>query len=160
MKSKEFIRSKTQIQGVSIVLENENRFQGANEPCVRRTMRKGNWFDESKLSIPEFLILTYLWVKKRLNDWIVDKTNVAKPTVVNWKSFCQEVCVDMLVNESEEMLDGIRVVVEIDESKLVKGSIKKEEWMASGGIERGSKEFFGVVEDRTADVDRSHQKIR
>lgn len=29
----EFIRSKTQIEGISIVPENENLFQEANEPC-------------------------------------------------------------------------------------------------------------------------------
>ncbi|GBO37393.1 hypothetical protein AVEN_181922-1 [Araneus ventricosus] len=33
---------------------------GVNAHHVRRTARKGSWFDESKLNIPEILILTYL----------------------------------------------------------------------------------------------------
>ncbi|GBN88255.1 hypothetical protein AVEN_163430-1 [Araneus ventricosus] len=34
---------------------------GVNAQHVRGTVRKGSWFGESKLSIPENLILTYLW---------------------------------------------------------------------------------------------------
>ncbi|GBL74685.1 hypothetical protein AVEN_243571-1 [Araneus ventricosus] len=40
------------------------RKYGLNAHYVRKTVRKGSWFDESKLSISEILILTYLWVKK------------------------------------------------------------------------------------------------
>ncbi|GBN24775.1 hypothetical protein AVEN_11507-1 [Araneus ventricosus] len=37
---------------------------GVNEHHIKRTVRKGSWFSESKLTIPEVLILSYLWVKK------------------------------------------------------------------------------------------------
>ncbi|GBN48033.1 hypothetical protein AVEN_273888-1, partial [Araneus ventricosus] len=86
---------------------------GVNAHHVRKTVRKVSWFDESKLSIPQVLILTYLWVKKISNEWIVDEMNVSKPTVVDWKSFCREVCVDMLGNDSKEKLGGVGVVVEL-----------------------------------------------
>ncbi|GBN38815.1 hypothetical protein AVEN_173373-1 [Araneus ventricosus] len=46
--------------------------------------------------------------------------NVSEPTVVDRKSFSREVCVDMLVNKSEETLDLVGVVVEIEESKFGK----------------------------------------
>ncbi|GBN19510.1 hypothetical protein AVEN_255799-1 [Araneus ventricosus] len=100
---------------------------GVNAHHVKRTMRKGSWFDESKLSMPDVMILTYLWVKKTSNEWIVDEMNVSEPTVVDWKSFCREVCVDMLVNESKdmEMLGGVGVIVEIDENNIGKRKYNK-----------------------------------
>ncbi|GBN89235.1 hypothetical protein AVEN_197865-1 [Araneus ventricosus] len=93
---------------------------GVNEHHIKRTVRKGSWFSESKLTISEVLILTYLWVKKTPNDWIVDEMNVSEPTVVDWKSFCREVCVDRLVKDSKEKIGGVGMIVEIDESKFGK----------------------------------------
>ncbi|GBN63190.1 hypothetical protein AVEN_187051-1 [Araneus ventricosus] len=46
--------------------------------------------------------------------------NVSKPTVVDWKSFCREVCVDRLLKDSKEILGGVGMIVEIDESKFSK----------------------------------------
>ncbi|GBN03305.1 hypothetical protein AVEN_249562-1 [Araneus ventricosus] len=37
---------------------------GMNADHVRRSVRKGSWFDESKLSMPEILMITYLWAKR------------------------------------------------------------------------------------------------
>ncbi|GBN83786.1 hypothetical protein AVEN_224995-1 [Araneus ventricosus] len=108
--------------------------------------------------MPEVLIFTYLWVKKTSNGWIVDELNVSEPTVVDWKSFRREVCVDMIIRGSKK-LGGVGQVLEIDESKFGKKKYRKgkrvEGKWVFGGIERGSKEsfFFCVVEDR------NHQKI-
>ncbi|GBM61044.1 hypothetical protein AVEN_264372-1 [Araneus ventricosus] len=95
----------------------------------------------------EVLIFTYLWVKKASNEWIVDEMNVSEPTVVDWKSFCSEVCVDMIIHRSKK-LGGVGHVVEIDESKFGKrkyhkGKRVEGKWVF-GGIERGSS-FFCVV---------------
>ncbi|GBM72875.1 hypothetical protein AVEN_171656-1 [Araneus ventricosus] len=124
---------------------------------AKETVRKGSRFSESKLTIPEVLILTYLWVKKTPNDWIVDEMNVSEPTVVDWKSFCREVCVDKLVKDSKEKIGGVRMIVEIDESKFGKrkynrGKQVDGKWVF-GGVERGSKKsFFCMVQDRTAET--------
>ncbi|GBN92595.1 hypothetical protein AVEN_106849-1 [Araneus ventricosus] len=82
--------------------------------------------------------------------------NVSEPTVVDWKSFCREVCVDMIIRDSKK-LGGVGHVVEIDESKFGKGKYHKgkrvEGKWVFGGIERGCKDsFFCVVEDRTAET--------
>ncbi|GBN68320.1 hypothetical protein AVEN_95295-1 [Araneus ventricosus] len=130
---------------------------GVNEHHIKRTVRKGSWFSESKLTMPEVLILTYLWVKKTPNEWITDEMNVSEPTVVDWKSFCREVCVDMLVKDSKEKIGGVGMIVEIDESKFGKRKFNRGKrvdgkWVF-GGVERGSKRsFFCVVEDRTAET--------
>ncbi|GBN22208.1 hypothetical protein AVEN_10400-1 [Araneus ventricosus] len=42
--------------------------------------------------------------------------SVSEPTVVDWKSFCREVCVDRLVKDSKEELGGVGMIVEIDET--------------------------------------------
>ncbi|GBN48473.1 hypothetical protein AVEN_210071-1 [Araneus ventricosus] len=115
--------------GEKMVLTEENcsdgyawvcRKFGVNEHHIKRTVRKGSWFEENKSTIPEVLILTYLWVKKTPNEWIVDEMNVSEPTVVDWKSFCREVCVNRLVKDSKDKLGGVGMVVEIDESKFGK----------------------------------------
>ncbi|GBM62184.1 hypothetical protein AVEN_189398-1 [Araneus ventricosus] len=82
--------------------------------------------------------------------------NVSEPTVVDWKIFCREVCVDM-INPGSKKLGGVGHVVEIDESKFGKrkyhkGKRVEGKWVF-GGIKRGSKEsFVCVVEDRTAET--------
>lgn len=90
-----------------------------NKHYIKHSFRKGSWFDEIKLSISEILMITYLWVKKTTNEQIVDELNVSEPTVIDWKSFCREICVEILVNDSCE-IDGPGQIIEIDESKFGK----------------------------------------
>ncbi|GBM95020.1 hypothetical protein AVEN_29382-1 [Araneus ventricosus] len=101
------------------------RKYGQNAHHIKRSVRKGSWFECSHLSMPEVLIFTYLFVKKTSNEWIVDELNVSEPTVVDWKSFCREVCVDMIIRGSKK-LGGVGHVVEIDESKFGKRKYHKE----------------------------------
>ncbi|GBO15184.1 hypothetical protein AVEN_38646-1 [Araneus ventricosus] len=132
------------------------RKYGQNAHHIKRSVRKGSWFECSHLSMPEVLIFTYLFVKKTSNEWIVDELIVSELTVLDWKSFCREVCIDMIIRGSKK-LGGVGHVVEIDESKFGKRKYHKGKrvelkWVF-GGIERGSKEsFFCVVEDRTAET--------
>ncbi|KAF8771725.1 hypothetical protein HNY73_019105 [Argiope bruennichi] len=85
------------------------------------SVRKGSWFTRSHLSIPEALILTYLWVKETPTKWILDEFSyLSKPTLADWKSFCREVCMSMLVFCEYNKIGGVGVIVEIDESKFGK----------------------------------------
>ncbi|KAF8771221.1 Protein GVQW3 like protein [Argiope bruennichi] len=122
------------------------------------SVRKGSWFPRSHLSIPEVLILTYMWVKETPTKWILDEFSyLSKATLADWKSFCREVCMSMLVFGEYNKIGGVGVIVEIDESKFGKrkynrGKRVEGKWVF-GGIERGSKRcFFQVVEDRTEDT--------
>ncbi|GBN08085.1 hypothetical protein AVEN_273838-1 [Araneus ventricosus] len=152
--------------GEKMVLSERNDISdGYNWVCrqsdhyIKRTVRKGSWFDGSRLSIPEILIITYLWVKKTTNEWITDEFGyISEPTVTDWKSFCREVCVNMLVSYNyEKKIGGVGMVVEIDESKFGKrkynrGKRVEGKWVF-GGIERGTTNcFFKVVEDQTAET--------
>lgn len=132
------------------------RVYGNNKHYVKRSIRCGSWFEESKLSLIDVLQLTYLWVKKTRNEWITDELGISKNTVTDWMNFCREVCVEVVVRESVK-LGGPGKIVEIDESKFSKrkynrGKRVKGEWVF-GGVERQSNVcFVEVVENRSAAV--------
>lgn len=123
---------------------------------VKRSVRKGTWFEESKLKMSDILIMTYMWCIKLGNNVIESELGLSAPTVVDWKSFCREVCVEMCIN-GNEMLGGPGVIVEIDESKFGKRKYNRGRrvdgrWVF-GGIERGTEKcFMSVVSERTKDV--------
>uniref|UniRef100_A0A224XVK7 Putative transposase-like protein n=1 Tax=Panstrongylus lignarius TaxID=156445 RepID=A0A224XVK7_9HEMI len=120
------------------------------------SVRKNSWFECSKLSMIDILLLTYYWYHRCQNKFIIEDMNVSSRTVVDWKSFCREVCMDICVKESCA-IGGVDVIVEIDESKFGKrkynrGRMVNGRWVF-GGIERGSnRTFFSVVENRGKDV--------
>lgn len=124
--------------------------------CVRRSIRRGSWFEESKLSMIDVLIVTYAWVEKHTNAQIRHLARVNKNTVTDWMNFCREVCMCICVHESSS-LGGEGKIVEIDESlfgkrKYNRGKRVNGKWVF-GGVERGSNEcFFEVVGDRTKET--------
>ena len=61
-----------------------------------------------------WLILSYPW------QFLISKEiGISKTTVIDWSSFCHEVCIFWLSKESK-VLGGPGVVVEIDEAKFGK----------------------------------------
>ena len=87
---------------------------------------------------------------------MVTELGVSTKTVVDWSSFCREVCM-FWVEKCSQVLGGPGVVVEVDESKFGKrkfntGRLVDGTWVF-GGFERGSKRcFFVPVPSRGADV--------
>ena len=75
-------------------------------------------------------------------------------TLVDWKNFAREVCLEILQQDNCK-IGGVGKVVEIDESKFRKRKYHRGKrvdgiWVF-GGIERDSKQcFFECVEDRSA----------
>lgn len=125
---------------------------GENKHDVRRRLRKGTWFDESTLSMSEILILTHMWCVQLSNQSIKCELGVSPTTIVNWKSFCRDVCVELCMMDNEQ-LGGIGLIVEIAENKF--GSRKSHREMrvdgtwVFGGVERGTdKCFVTVVRER------------
>ena len=87
---------------------------------------------------------------------IQKEIEVSPHTVVDWSSFCREVCLFWLEKE-RVILGGPGVVVEIDEAKLGKRKYNRGRWIDGqwvfGGFERGSKRCFVVpVPSRGSDV--------
>lgn len=65
----------------------------------------------------EVLYFTYYWWHGVAPIFVSYELGYASHTLVNWGSFCQEVAIDKVMTNSE-MIGGIGVVVEIDESML------------------------------------------
>lgn len=130
---------------------------GVREHYIKRSVRKGSWFEESKLSIIDVLSFTILWVNGACNDVIENEVGVSSSeTLADWNSFCREICVDVCGHDSE-MIGGVGKVVEVDESmfgkrKYNRGKRVKGTWVF-GGVERGSNKcFIKPVESRGEDV--------
>ena len=122
------------------------------------SLKKGSWFENSKLSVQSILTLTFFWVNDFSNKQCVLHAQVSPKTVVDWYNFCREVCLVILEQDQHQVIGGPGVIVEIDESKFGKRKYHKGKrvdgvWVF-GGIERDNKAncFFFVLEDRSADT--------
>lgn len=125
-----------------------------HDECM--SVRKGSWFEFSKLSICNILLVTFHWFHKLPNKYTEQMLQMSSSTVVDWKSFCREICMEACVKESKP-IGGVNVIVEIDEIKFGKrkynrGKAVRGKWVI-GGLEKGShKMFFRVVKNRGKDV--------
>lgn len=123
---------------------------------VRRSIRRGSWFEESKLSMIDILITTYMWIMNVPGEFIAIDRNISAATVVEWKNFCREVCIDACLRENE-ILGGVGIVVELSENKFGKrkydyGKSTQENWVFAG-IEQGTDRcFMIIVQERTKEI--------
>ena len=127
-----------------------------NRKCnAKVSIRRGSWCDGSHLSVEQVLKLTYLWVWKCSESFVMREVKIGgEHTIVDWFNFCREVAVEVMQKESVQ-IGGVGEVVEIDESKFGKRKFNKGRrvdgvWVF-GGICRRTRDCFLVpVEDRTA----------
>lgn len=117
-----------------------------------QSVRKGTWFQQSKLPISAILGITYDWLYGVNVEQCKHERRVSLGTVVDWYAFCREVAVDYCL-KNKTMLGGDGCVVEIDVAKFGKkkyknGRLMDGQWVL-GGVERGTDEMFFVpVDDR------------
>lgn len=123
---------------------------------TKKNGRKGTWFSKSRLSIEDVLYFTVLWLRLPYprQKFIMRELKCCDRTVVDWSSYCREVCVQWSLDHSQR-LGGPGKIVEIDEAKFGKrkynrGRRIEGQWVF-GGFERDSKKIFLVpVPDRSA----------
>lgn len=120
--------------------------------------RKDTPFEKSKLTLDT--------ICRFVSNWLIlpfpqetysfeNELNLSSSTVVDWCSFCREVCLICMLDGSEQ-IGGPNKVVEINKAKMGKkeyrGRIIEGQWVF-GGIERDSKKCFLVpVSDRGKDT--------
>jgi len=126
--------------------------------CYYKSMLCGTWFSQVRLSVLKVCQLNCLWLNLPFPRQSIIQTElgVSSRTVVNWSSFCREVCIFWLDKESV-LLGDPGVVVEIDEAKMGKQKYNKDRWIDGqwvfGGFEHGTKNCFLVpVPSRGLDV--------
>ena len=139
----------------------EDRSDGLKWECKRQengkrhkaeiSIRKGSWFEKSRMTLEEILKLTYWWCQDLDQAQIKHELALAEGTGVDWDSFCREVC-EITLLENGEKLGGEGKIVQIDESKFGKrkyhrGHHVEGQWVF-GGIEENSRKCFLVAVEK------------
>ena len=115
------------------------------------SIRKGSWFEKSKMTLEEVLKLTYWWCQDLDQAQIKHELGLGESTGVDWDSFCREVC-EISLLENSEILGEEGKIVQIDESKFGKrkyhrGHHVEGQWVF-GGIEQDSRKCFLVAVEK------------
>ena len=85
------------------------------------SIRIGSFFHPSKLTLTSLLQFVYLWFEDIQSHAIMEKQlKWAPATVVDWKNFMRDICVEEIIDDPEP-LDGPGVIVEIQPWKISSG---------------------------------------
>jgi len=139
--------------------ERDSRRRLIRRRChYRQSMLKGSWFERVHLDIGTVCRFCCLWLTMSFprQQFLERELSLSSRTVVDWSSFCREVCV-YWVERGSQMVEGHGVCVEIDEAKLGKRKYNRGRWIDGtwvfGGFERGSSKCFLVpVPDRRSET--------
>ena len=107
------------------------------------SIRKGSFFEKSHLHLWQILSLTYCWSIEcgrsrglSQEQIIIELEISSEHTVVDWKQYCRDICVQYFTNHPQQIC-GVGHVVEIDESLFAKRKYNRghrvaEQWIFSG----------------------------
>lgn len=103
----------------------------------KRSVRKGTWFEGSRLAMEEIILMIYFWIHEFMQSQVRQELNITNSeSVVAYFNYCREVAVDVMVRSSQQ-IGGYGFVVEIIVSKFnrrkpVKGKKSDEQWVYCG----------------------------
>ena len=125
--------------------------EGGKRHRADTSIRKGSWFEQSNMTLEEILKYTYWWCRDLDQVPIKHELGLSSSTIVDWDSFCREVC-EIVLLESSEKIGGQGKTVEIDESKFGKrkhhrGHHVEGQWVFDG-IETESRNCFMVAVEK------------
>lgn len=126
--------------------------------CVKTiSLRKGSFFEKSRLDYRQILCLIYCWLYELPFTFVqAEELVTTNKSVVDWYNFCRDICIDILLKDNTK-IGGPGHIVEIDESKFGKRKYNKGRcvdgsWVL-GGIDRQTRDtFFQVVPNRTKET--------
>ena len=126
----------------------------------KRSIRHGSFFAKSKLPIVQQVLLMHLFAKRYPEQLILDEYEFSSATLVDWFRYFREVCVFKLEEMDDEIIGRDGVIVEIDESVIVKrkydrGRVLRTQWMFGAVERRGSgfgRCFVVLVENRSEET--------
>ena len=127
--------------------------------------RKDTFVGGSHLTVEQILTFCAYWclLPNPRHNTLLEEIKTSHSTVVDWSSFCREVCLDW-VFENRRQIGGPGTIVEIDESKFGRrkynrGRLVEGQWIF-GGVQRGNSGNFFVVPVENRDADTLIQIIR
>ena len=157
-----------------IIEKKDRSFQEIRYQCNKRlcrgkakrnsiSFRKYTWFEGARVSLQKSLFLTYCFVyqmsyKDTIRETSIEIRNIleqgekqvftSSETVSDYKRYCRDVCINVLLDSTSQQIGGPGLIVEIDESKFGKmkyhrGRKVDGQWVF-GAICRETKEFFLV----------------
>lgn len=133
------------IDGYQWVCSNQSK-----RHSFKRLIRKGTWFEGSRLALEEIVLIIYFWVHEYMQSQVRQELNITNSeSVVAYFNYCREVAVDVMVNASEQ-IGGHEVIVEIIISKFnrrksAKGRKSEEQWVYCG-VELGGNSYKCFME--------------
>ena len=103
------------------------------------SIRKGSWFDNSKMTLEEILKSTYWWSQDLDQTQVKHKLGLAESTGVDWDCFCCEVCKITLLQNGEK-LGGNGKSYRLTKANLARGNTTVVITLkVSGSLEESSK---------------------
>ena len=127
-------------------LEERHRWQCGRTVAMPRSKKRRQCVFSTSDFKGTFVEQTHLPVWKILKTWdhqtVIECLSMSSRTSTDWRSFCSEVTMSWM--ETQQSIGGPGVIVEIDETLLVRRKyesgrlVRKEAW-CFGGIERVSK---------------------
>lgn len=124
---------------------------------LKRSIRRGSWFEKSTFALQDVLLLTYYWYREYPHRTVQYEMKVISArTIIDWYNFCKGTCFDILLNRSKNVsIGGYGIKVELYESKFWKRSHSEDNHVVNHwvfcGLERDSSSCFLVsVADKTS----------
>ena len=92
----------------------------SNKKCHKKvSIRKGSWFENHNLTLEQILYVTYFWVYKCNQEFVIHELGICERTIVDWYNYAREVeTVYPTKPLKNNTIGGPGVIVEIDESKF------------------------------------------
>jgi transposase-like protein len=99
------------------------RFRCRRGHDVEVSLAKDTWFEDARISPEKAVLLTYCFAvdmdsKQAIRETSMDGETTSSETVVDWYSFCRQMCMHSLDQQFETLIGGPGHIVEIDECKI------------------------------------------
>ncbi|KAL1139022.1 hypothetical protein AAG570_009083 [Ranatra chinensis] len=111
---------------------------------ITRSIRRGTWFEQSKLSLANILLMTAFFVREVSQNVIMNELDLSPCTVCDWRGLFREICLEACL--SSPPIGGPGVIVEIDECNFRKHKLNRGERLGGKwfliGVERGGRKCF------------------
>jgi len=122
-----------------------------------QSIRKGSFFENSNLSIPQILYVTFCWATKASVKSTVYLADVCQHSVSQWYQFLREKCSESLLTNPNCIFGGEGVIVQVDESVVARrkyniGRAVDQQWVFGIYDTRTKLGHVQLVDNRRADT--------